>query len=413
MNFESIRSQVGAYKTNENESVTSAQLQKIIAAHTFEIFKDTDRLAAEINNLQVSKTIKAQLVLILSCSALTDFILNSKSDLNLVDVDNVVHNVVQTTGLSYQCALRLITDVFYACGLNFAVEYGPVLSDSSKSVEYRLRAMMPSEMAEAEIASVEVLISVYNSLAGKDEDLKDGKNDQVYTYEDYAELIDQAEEIDKTDKIEKIDKIDRNNENNEDVLTAQDAANKAVSAIYKLCYAGIAKGFYLLGRCYLYGDCGTRTDNAKAVEYMSVAAKQGVPEAAAALGDIYYFSENPAIRNYTLSHHYYTRPGATALNKKRRNALKDIYMQHSANKTTLVFSGLVIALMAAFLIFFNKGIFSDSSRFIIGVIATVLSGLLYVVSIYLHVRLKYNGLRWVIAAQYFIWAVYAFILVLA
>ena len=356
MNFDLIRSQVGTYETEADKSVVSAQLQTIIANHSFEIFRDTERLAAEIGSLQISKTVKAQLVLILSCSTLPDFILNSKSDLNLVDVDNVVHNVVQTTGLSYQCALRLITDVFYACGLSFPVEYGPQISEtaslnSGNLIEYKLHAMMPSEMAEAEIKSTEKLIA--------------------------------------------------------------ESSSDAVAAIHKLCSAGISKGFYLLGRCYLYGECGTDIDYSKAAELMKIAAKQGIAEAAADLGDIYYNSENILLRNYTLAHHYYTRPGAIAVSKERQKALRDIYRQHSANKKTLVFSGVVFALTIIFLVFFNTGIFSGSSRFVIGVIFTVLSGLVCAGGVYFNIIAKYNSLRWIIAAQFFVWSIYAFILVLA
>ena len=102
-----------------------------------------------------------------------------------------------------------------------------------------------------------------------------------------------------------------------------------------------------------------------------------------------------------------------AVSKERQRALRDIYMQHSANKTTLVFSGFVLALMIAFLAFFHTGIFSGSGRFAVGVIATVLSGVAYAAGIYFYIISKYNGLRRIISAQYFIWAFYAFILVLA
>lgn len=368
MNFETIRDRIGKYETNADASDVSTQLQTLIAKYGFDVFKNGELRSKEINNLKLSPTVKAQLILIFSCSTLPDFIHNSKTDLNLVDIDNAIHNVVNSTGLSYKCAIMLIADVFYACGLSFAIEYGPQLVNNS--VEYKLHALMPSKMAETEITNAERLMYAYYNVHNK-----------------------------KSSK-----KVDE---------SVQSTAEDAVRAILKLCSAGIPKGFYLLGRCYLYGECGTSIDSSKALELMKIAAEHGVPEAAAILGDIYYQSEDPLIRDYTLSNHYYTRPGALAMGKERQKSLKDIYMQYSANKTTLVFSGIVLALMIVFVKFFHTGIFSGSSRQVIGIILTVVSGIAYGMAI-LYNRVKsFNGIRWSVSIQYFVWALYAFILVLA
>jgi len=368
MNFDMIRSQVGRYETNADTSPVAAQLQTLIAKHGLEIFRDTELLNQEIRGSQLSKTIKAQLALIFSSSTLPDFILNSKSDLNLVDMDNALHNVVGSTGLSYKVALALIADVFFACGLSFAIEYGPQLRDSS--IEYKLHALMPSTMVETETQTAERLIAAYNNLIG----------------------MNLEEEDDKTIK---------------------KAASEAVSAIHKLCEAGVSKGFYMLGRCYLYGDCGTKPDFQKALELMKIASDHGIPEATAALGDIFFEPASLFAIDYTLAHHFYTRPGAMAMGKDRQRALQEIYKQHSANKTTIVFAGIVFLLTIAFLVFFHEGIFSGASRLAIGIVLTVVSGIAYAASIWYNIIKPFNGLRWIVAVQYFIWALYAFILVLA
>ena len=368
MNFDYIPNRVGTYETADNSAV-AAGVQSIIAEHRLEIFKDPERLVEEINGLSLSKAVKAQLTLIVLCSTLSDFVLNSKDDLNLVDVDNAIHNIVQSTGLSHQVVIRLVADVFYGCGfLDFAMEYGPQITDGN--LEYKQHILLSSEAADVEIAHAESLVADYRRHAGKSG-------------------------------------ITKNSD------AAQEAAGDAVAALHKLCSAGIAKGFYLLGRCYLYGDCGTDIDTSKGSQLMQVAAKQGIAEAAAEIGDFYYQTEDPTARDYTLAHYYYTRPGAIAMGKERQRALQDIYKQHTANKTTLVFTGVLLAMMVAFLTFFHTGIFSGSSRLVIGIIMTVVSGLAYGCSIlYYHLK-EYNGLRWAIAVQYFIWAIYAFILVLA
>lgn len=368
MNFDIIRSQVGRYETDAAASPVAAQLQTLIARHGLEIFRDTELLNQALSGSQLSKTIKAQLALIFSSSTLLDFILNSKSDLNLVDVDNALHNVVGSTGLSYKAALVLLTDVLYACGLSFAVEYGPQLRDSS--VEYRLHALMPSQMVETETRTAEGLIAAYNNLIGM-------------------------------------------NQEKEDEETIRRAASEAVSALHKLCEAGVPEGFYMLGRCYLYGDCGTKPDFQKALELMQIASDHGSTEAAAALGDVFYESSSRFIRDYTLAHHFYTRPGAMAMGKDRQRALQEIYKQHAANKTTIVFAGLIFLSTIAFLVFFHEGIFSGASRLAVGIVLTVVSGIAYAAGIWYNILKPFNSLRWLVAVQYFIWALYALILVLA
>ncbi|GFH42502.1 hypothetical protein Hs30E_10530 [Lactococcus hodotermopsidis] len=367
MNFETIRSKVGKYETKADASVVATQLQSLIAKKGFDVFKNIELLTEEIKSLKLSPTTKAQLSLVFSCSTLPDFILNSKSDLNMVDVDNAVHSVVSSTELSYKCAIALIADVFYACGLSFAIENGPQLVNGS--IEYKLHALMPSVMAEAETKKAIELHKAYESAYGE-----------------------------KKDKLPEAAGI---------------AAEKAVEVIKSLCVAGISEGFYLLGRCYLYGECGTDIDRTKAMELMKTAAEQGNTRAAVLLGDLFYQSDDPLVRDYTLAHHYYTRPGTLAMGKKQQTSLQDIYKQYSANKTTLVFSGVILALMITFMVFFHTGIFTGSSRLAIGIILIVISIAAYALAIINNRNKRFNGIRWFVAVQYFVWALYAFILVLA
>jgi hypothetical protein len=368
MNFETIRSQVGEYETEADASDVSNQLKALIAKYGYDIFRNSELLVEEIKGLNLSSTIKAQLALIFSCSTLRHYIYNSKSDLNMVDVDNAVHNVVNTTGLTYKVAISLIADIFYACGLSFAIEYGPQLINNS--VEYKLHALMPSAMAETEIKKATELHKACENVSEKDDDLSDSAVD------------------------------------------AAETAESAVKTINGLCAAGISEGFYLLGRCYLYGECGTDIDSKRAMKLMKIAAEQGEPKAAAILGDLYYQADDPVERDYTLAHHFYTKPGTLAIGKDRRTALQDIYKQHSANKTTLVFSGVMLALTVAFLVFFHEGIFSGANRLVVGIILTVISAAAYACAIYQNRRKSFNGIRWSVAVQYFVWALYAFILVM-
>ena len=363
MNFETLRNKVRIYETKAESSVVASELKELVAKNGLEIFRDPEKLGELLEATKLSAVVKAQLRLIFSCSTLPDFILNTKSDLNMVDMDNAVHGVVVTTGLSYKCAIKLIVDIFYGCGLDFPVEYGPQLVNHA--VEYKLHAIMPSATAEEEVVKMLTAYDKYERAA--DKELEDSKS----------------------------------------------AATEAVKIMRQLCEAGMPEGFYYLGRCHLYGECGTAVDKVKGMEYMKIAADRGNAAAAAILGDIYYEAKEPLRRSYTLAHHYYTRPGALAVKKERRAALEDIYAQQRANKTTFVFSGLLLALSIVFLIFFHTGIFSGAGRLAVGIVCTALSAVLYGLTVIYHIMHRFNGIRWLTAAQYFLWALYVFVLVLS
>lgn len=369
MNLDFIFNQIKQYQTLETDTSLSAQLKKIISANGLDIFKDIDRLCEEIQKMSVSKTLKAQLVLLFSCSNVANYVLNSKSDLNMVDVDNVVQSVIRTTGLNYDTAIKLIVDIFYACGMQYSVELGPQLVDNS--VEYRLHAIIPSDKVEIEVKEATDLYEAFKSRFGKSS--AEDKDDAAIQYE----------------------------------------ANRVIEAINTLCSAGISDGFYLLGRCYLYGDCNTAVDKEKAMQLMKIAADHGNSKAAACLGDLYYESDDVLKRSYTTAHYYYTRPGSVALGSKQQTALQDIYKQEKANRSTLVFSGIIFALMIAFVSIFHRGIFTGSNRVAVGVIMLVLSFAAIAGAVVYYIKNRYNGIRWLNAVQFFLWAFYAFILVLA
>jgi len=146
---------------------------------------------------------------------------------------------------------------------------------------------------------------------------------------------------------------------------------------------------------------------------MKTASDQGNIRANAALGDIYFGSEDFGLRDYTLAHHYYTKPGALAAGEEQQKALAEIYRQGYANRTSLIFSVIAVILTAVFVGIFNKGIFSGSSRLIWGIIITILSAAACAFAFIYHRNRKYNGIRWITALQYILWAVYALIMILA
>ncbi|MCL1873372.1 MAG: hypothetical protein FWF85_04560 [Clostridiales bacterium] len=337
------------------------ELKQIVAENGVGIFQNTLQLASALDQAKIEITPKQQLLLLAASSHIGDFLVNAKAGLNLVDIDNALHDAVVSTGLTYKTALKLITDIFYACGLDFAVEYGFVLEKDGAG--QTLHAIMPRELAEAELERIRQLADSYRSA---DNEIK-----------------------------------------------KKEAAKEAVLRICQLCRAGVADGFYLLAKCYLSGDFGARVDFAKAKEYLKIASDMGVLEASALLGDVYYGSDHTQKHDYTAAHYFYTRPGALALGLKQRKALHDIYLQGSANIITLIMSGIVFALSILFSVYFHEGLFGGAGRIAIAVMSNLLSGAVFGFAIFSYFRSRYNSIRKVIAVQYIIWAVYAFFLLIA
>lgn len=384
MNLTKMLDDIKKYETDEPASEVAKCLKGIIKTHGMEAFNDCELLSEEIRRSKISKDKRSQLILVFNCSSISHYLLNSKVDLNLVDVNNVIHNVVKTTGLSHKTAIILVADIFSACGLHFAVEYGPVTVEDR--VEYRLHALMPSDMIEAEIRQATDYCNRYRQLSANNDA---GEN----SLEEDEETNDQDDRGDAPD--------------------IHEIADKAMESIQKLCAAGVPDGFYLLACCYLNGSCNTAMDSKKALHFMKIAAKQGHTEAAAFLGDMYYASENVLDRDYTMAQYYYTCPGALAIGSRRQSNLLDIYRQGNENRRTLVFSFILLAITAAFVAFFHDGMFSGTGTLTVGIISVVLSAVCMALVAVYHFKKRYNGIRWLIIVQFFIWAIYSLILVLS
>lgn len=387
MNFEAIKNKLTAqteiYVPSASPSAVSEHLKKLIDENGLDFFRDTAKLTDEIQKLSMPESLKLQLCLIFRCSTLSHFILNSESDLSMVDFDNAVHNIIDSTGLTYKTAVTLTSDIFYACGLNLAAEYSPQLADNG--IEYRLHALLPSEMAAEEVKKAAELYDTFQ--------------------EKYSADI--RKETEKSD-------LDGNVDSGELTVSAEERkndANETIRSIQKLCEAGIPDGFYLLARCYMYGGCNTAIDREKALVYMKIAAERGHTQAAAYLGDLYH-SDIPQ-KDFTAAYYYYTRPGSAAMGSPQQSALRDIYKQGHANKITLIFSGAMLVLTVLFVVFFHNGMFSGSSRLAFGVVTAVLSLALAGLTAMYHLKKKFNGIRRLIGIQFFLWEIYVFILLLA
>ncbi|MCL1809214.1 MAG: hypothetical protein FWG42_05500 [Clostridiales bacterium] len=337
-------------------------LKTIVDKNGTDVFNDPDRMLEALEGQEIGNAAKHRLLLAVASSNIGDFAANTEEGLNLVDVDNAVHDVAASTGLAHQTALQLVMDVLNACGLDFAVEDGFVLEEAG--IEKRLHAVMPNELARYEEERVR---SLAKRLAE-------------------AGFATQEEEA--------------------------AAVREATAAVARLCRAGVPTGFYLLGRCYYLGELGTEKNMNKAVEYLSAASGMGCAEASAMLGMLHYSSKSFLLRDYTKAHCYFTRPGALALGAERQ-ALKDIYMQGSANLATLFMSGLIFAMTLLFTMHFSSGMPSSGICTMAAAFANVFSAFVFVLAAASFARKRYNNIKGFLAVQYFAWAFYAFVLILA
>lgn len=119
-------------------------------------------------------------------------------------------------------------------------------------------------------------------------------------------------------------------------------------------------------------------------------------------------------RNYTSAFHYYTRPGATALdNPQRIAAIEDIRAQRLQNPVILGCAAVLVLLEMLFVMFFHVSPVSGASRLVPGIICTVLFAGLVGYGFVRYRKLPFDGQRFLIVGVFALWMVFTCILALA
>ena len=364
MTIQSLNRKNAEYGGSTSNSPVSACIRALLKERGYKLFENKPLLKSELDRCNLPPVTISQLWLIFSASDICAWLINPSADFNLVDADNMLHNIHRTTGLRYDVIQRLLSDILSGIGLDFTIEQTTVYEGGVFAE--KLHVHMPSELAKKKCARVAELMS---------------KKLPTYAGTGAPELT-------------------------------QSDITEAATLLRELCDAGVPAGMYMAGLCHMEGHCGYTKDIKIGRELIKTSASRGVPEAAAAMGDLYYNSDDLRIRDYTLAHKYYTMPGAAALNKARRSALIDICKQESANKTTLFF-GAVIALMQWIFALALGAPLLGEGAVVWGVITSVLSTALCAAAAYYHVKMKpYNGIRALIAAQFGLWMAYMIIAIL-
>lgn len=361
MSFINIQNKVRQLETSKRKNRTSAALQSIFNEHGHSIIADEQTLFSLIDNAEFPEVSKLRVKLVFSCVAVRNYLSGDTIDLKMTQINNLLHVICSTTGLTYIVAVETLSDILCALGLNCTITYSPVLEGDK--IKNEIHTVMPVDIAVVETARIR-----------KDFEIVEKQSGNISEEEGKALLED----------------------------------------IKRLCSAGIPDGFYLLSKCYQYGYLNTAINLAKAEEYIKLAADAGSSDAASSLADKYYHNDNFMKRSFEEAFYYYTKPGSVSLKTNQQMNVIDIYKQKKENKLTLIFLCISTILFAVFIALFNKGMFSDSSRLIPGIIILLIS-ILHVAGVFVYYfkKSKYNSIRNTLFLQYLIWTIYVIILELA
>ncbi|WP_034447879.1 tetratricopeptide repeat protein [Butyrivibrio sp. AE2032] len=363
MGFSNFKNVIDKCDSDKRITKTSVALKKIIDENGRNILSDKNALFSLIDEAACSEKSKLQVKLILGCDTVRKNLITKDNRLlfKMTDIDNMLHIICSETGLTYIAAVETLSDILYALGLDFGIEYSPILEGDN--VKLAIHAILPSD----------------------------------YVYDESVRVRKEFSEIAKTSQKE-LDQREKN----------------LLKDIITLANAGVPEGFYLLAKCYQLGYLNTVLNPVKATELIKAAADAGHTEAIAELADTYYEEDSFLERSFDKAFYYYTRPGSVPLNSKRQRRVEDIYDQRKENKFTIAFLIASTLLSVLFLVFFNKGMFSDSSRLIVGIVFLAIIVLYDIaVFVYYHKTSKFNNIRTAVFLQYFLWIIYIFILELA
>lgn len=361
MGFTNIKNNIRQIETSRFKTRTSEALQKIFTEHGHSIIGDIDALFPLIDAADCPEVSKLRVKLVFSCVAVRNYLSGDTVDLKMTQINNMLHVICSSTGLTYSVSVETLSEILCALGLNYTIAYSPALEGDK--ITHECHTVMPSDLAFSETTRIKTAFA------------------QV---EKHGGLYPEAE------------------------------GRALLEDIKRLCSAGIADGFFLLSKCYQNGFLNTAINLAKAEEYLKLAAEAGCADAASSLADRYYLNDKTTKRSFEEAFYYYTKPGSVKLRDNQQIRVVDIYNQKHENKLTLVFLLISTILSAAFIAMFNKGIFSNTSTLIAGVAILFLSIVLDVVMlIYYKKKSKLNSIRIALFLQYLIWIIYVLILELA
>ncbi|MEF2955182.1 MAG: hypothetical protein U0O33_11910 [Blautia sp.] len=183
----------------------------------------------------------------------------------------------------------------------------------------------------------------------------------------------------------------------------QNLTESDLNSLTGLCDEGIPEAQFYMSR-YL------EENNQEAAENLLIqAASQNCGEAQAALGDLHYseMMEN----SWEKAHECYTGYGAIALNRTRRNRLKNILNHKIYNLKLLQKSFLILLAMLCLLFFKVPGGMLGTNSFV-GILFLLMNAGVWAAAVYHYTKHPYAFLKWLIPAMSGIWGIYLIIWIL-
>ncbi len=169
-----------------------------------------------------------------------------------------------------------------------------------------------------------------------------------------------------------------------------------------LVKAGIPQAKYFMGYYMLYGG-PTQEVCQDGIRLIKESAVSGCAEAAAALGDYYY--QKGGLYYWSEAYHWYTGPGALALNEYQKNAVKNILNHKYFNRKILIFTlAVIVAFFIMILIAPAAPLYAPMR--ILGVICTLLQVGVFLVTARRFMKYPYEFIYYLPLSSFCIMFVY-------
>ena len=321
---------------NVNYSLSKEIFKSVVRENGTDILNDNVKLEEALLRYGCDQTVVYQLLLLLQASNVLRYIPQRTTGISMVDINNIVINAEETTGLNRKIIKQLLSVIFY--GLSMPTEFEQVCIPSSD--KYTLQ----------DIALIDL--------------------------EKYNEDIALFEQAVQTCDVEML------------------AANSERFEL--LVKAGHPDALYLKGVCCLNG-LSTASDVKLAKSYFTAAFHSGNSRAGAMLGDLMY--ENSFFSN-TKAFKYYTSIGSVALDEKRKNIVNTFIEQQSVNKRTFIAICVLLVSTFVFNIMLGTGFLSlnGTTNWFPAIFSILINFVLFGVSVFSMIKFKYDSIKWIALA---------------
>lgn len=321
-----------------------------------ELFNE-EKLIAFLNNKGLPTELY-RLLMVLSCDATKDFVLNSDNNISRVEINNLIMSIIRSTGMKTVVAREIVAMICYSIGVNFnyeiVISYDPIK---------------------------EAVYPVVNTL----------EPHIIHKKLDAAQVLQNAKQLDKA------------------------------SEIYEeLVKAGSEIAMYRLGMIYIneYEDlCDDKSfvfqskseHLKKGIKLLEMAAENGHVKARVELGNYHYFDDK---RPDGLKKAYamYSSPGIPSTNQAIKDRLVDILNQEKTNFLVTILGGVLTILMWVFVFVCGGSVHYNQAMIGWGILFTALPTIIYGLMCYAFYKYKYAYIKVCIFAMMLIWSCYPLIL---